>query len=129
MPIIITILSLICNMGPINGKTKTQSIGHVSNESDPWVPHRKLFFFNSQIRDSPPHQFLSHTQKHNLSLKRSLSLSLCLSEKRLFDIKINNGIYQLPSPAVTIEGPISHCVLFLSTVVRRCRRWRRAQQS
>ena len=71
------------------------------------------------------------TNKSNICITKAQSLSknsLCVCE-RLFDIQINNGIYQLPSPAVTVEGPISHCVLFLSTVVRRCRRWRRAQQS
>ena len=55
------------------------------------------------------------TNKFDICLTKTQSLSknsLCVCE-RLFDIQINNGIYQLSSPAVTIEGLISHCVLFL----------------
>ena len=55
------------------------------------------------------------TNKSDIYLTKTQSLSknsLCVCE-RLFDIQINNGIYQLSSPAVTIEGSISHCVLFL----------------
>ena len=71
------------------------------------------------------------TNKFDICLTKTQSLSknsLCVCE-RLFDIQINNGIYQLSSPAVTIEGSISHCVLFLSTVICQHRQWRRAQQS
>ena len=71
------------------------------------------------------------TNKFDICLTKTQSLSknplyVC---KRLFDIQINNGIYQLSSLAVTVERPISHRVLFLSIVVHRRRWWGRAQRS
>ena len=63
-------------------------------------------------------------------IKKKSDICLTKTEsQRLFDIQINNGIYQLSSLAVTVERPISHRVLFLSIVVRRRRWWGRAQRS